>query len=637
MKSKTSCFNKTIFKKNITHFWPIWLIIMGWNLFVLPFMIYNSSLQYKMDNTMSAKQIEAARASDILSLVSVYTEPGMLFIFSVIAAMAVFSYLYNSRSANTIHALPVTRKELFITNYISGLLFLLVPEVIGFLTGTIVSAVCGYTSMNYLLTGLLFACGISFFFYSFTVLISMFTGQLFAVPIFALIINFLYVGCKFLFCGLTAIISYGMTGTFSNDVLDILSPLYYMTQNVTIDMDYSGEYAVSKGFIGSQVVAGYALVAVVLVIASYLVYRIRNMETAGSLISISWISPVFRWGVAFCGGSLFGVIFSGIFGVRSASQIFILLLIVSVIFGALCFFGAQMFLEKGFRVFSKKRVVECGVFVGLFAVLLIGIECDLFGQERKIPDTDEIKSAYINRSYPVGGENSEQIAEVLQIHSQIIDSKKEFEAFEAENGQTSWVSIRYYLKDGSVLDRSYTIPATDEMLEDTDSVYGKTAEITASPQAYLQNSFCVNYNEIKISQGSIDMYNDSGEYQCHEFTKEEADKLYQAVIADLEAGNYKNIIMNYMRSDDAYIQSTYCNTINFDFTSKNTIQNIYDEYNNYTSGYYSAASGRVGSACVEFDSECTNVISALKELGVIESEDELITFQERDAMDEIVE
>lgn len=196
MKLKTSCFNKTIFKKNITHFWPIWLIVLGWNLFVLPFMIYTNSLQYRMENGMTQKQIAASRSSDILRLVGVYTEPAMLFIFSVIAVMAVCSYLYNSRSANTIHALPVTRKELFITNYISGLLFLIVPEFVGFLAGTLVSAACGYTNMDYLLKGLLFAWGISFFFYSFTVFIAMFTGQLFAVPIFALIINFLYVGCK---------------------------------------------------------------------------------------------------------------------------------------------------------------------------------------------------------------------------------------------------------------------------------------------------------------------------------------------------------------------------------------------------------------------------------------------------------
>ena len=118
MRSKTSCFNKTIFFKNITHFWPIWMLILAWNLFVLPFMIYNSSQQYKLMNDIGKEELEQSMSNDILSLVAVYINPVVLFIFSVVAVMAVFSYLYQARSANTIHALPVTRKELFFTNYI---------------------------------------------------------------------------------------------------------------------------------------------------------------------------------------------------------------------------------------------------------------------------------------------------------------------------------------------------------------------------------------------------------------------------------------------------------------------------------------------------------------------------------------
>ena len=148
MKSKTSYFNKTIFKKNITHYWPIWGIILFWNLFLLPFMLYDNSLQYRYFTNMTQAQMDQQRLSDVTSLLQIYITPGLLFIFSVAAVMAVFSYLYSTRSAYTFHALPVTRIELFVTNYVSGLLFLLVPEAIGFLAGTLVSVVCGYTSIN---------------------------------------------------------------------------------------------------------------------------------------------------------------------------------------------------------------------------------------------------------------------------------------------------------------------------------------------------------------------------------------------------------------------------------------------------------------------------------------------------------
>ena len=36
MKSKTSCFNKTIFKKNMTHFWPLWALYSCYLIVSLP-------------------------------------------------------------------------------------------------------------------------------------------------------------------------------------------------------------------------------------------------------------------------------------------------------------------------------------------------------------------------------------------------------------------------------------------------------------------------------------------------------------------------------------------------------------------------------------------------------------------------
>ena len=63
MKSKTSCFNTTIFKKNFTHFWPIWSIILGLQLFMVPFMLY---AHYCKLNAMSGWQ-----AKDIMMQKSV--------------------------------------------------------------------------------------------------------------------------------------------------------------------------------------------------------------------------------------------------------------------------------------------------------------------------------------------------------------------------------------------------------------------------------------------------------------------------------------------------------------------------------------------------------------------------------------
>ncbi len=626
MRSKTSCFNKTIFYKNITHFWPIWMLILAWNLFVLPFMIYNSSQQYKLMNDIGKEELEQSMSNDILSLVAVYINPVVLFIFSVVAVMAVFSYLYQARSANTIHALPVTRKELFFTNYISDLLFLIVPEIIGFLMGILVSAFCGYAYMNHLLAGLLFACGISTALYSFNVFIAMFTGQLFAVPIFAVIIHFLYVGAKTLVAMVMSMISYGLPMSFPGGKLDVLSPLFYLLRHVRLEYDHTKDYAVIIGIQGKETVTVYVLVSLVFAVAAYLIYRIRNMESAGSLVSIAWICPIFRWGAAFCGGALFSAIFCSIMGFSAGISVFIAVLVSAVFFGIVFFFGAQMFLEKGFRVFTKKRIAECGIFLVIFAGLYVSIEVDLFGQERKIPDVSQVDRAYIDAYDSIGGSDEEMIGQVMDIHRQVIDSKREFERHEAQSWQNLYITVRYYMKNGSTITRSYAIPADDGMLEDNDTVLHRVAQLAAVPDNYRRLLFGEEDQEIEPIGGWIELYNDQEAADQKEFSKEDAEYVYRAVLADIEEGNFKDVIMNRYSSDNSDSQA-YDNTLVLECLSENNETNG-DAGPMYSYAYEKASAASI-NAYIRFDANCHHVLDTLKEIGAIQGEEDLITVQER--------
>ena len=61
-----------------------------------------------------------------------------LFLVAIVIAAAVFGYLYQSRSANMIHAFPVTRTELFVTNYLSGLALMAIPQLLAALATNLV-------------------------------------------------------------------------------------------------------------------------------------------------------------------------------------------------------------------------------------------------------------------------------------------------------------------------------------------------------------------------------------------------------------------------------------------------------------------------------------------------------------------
>ena len=51
-------------------------------------------------------------------------------LFAPLVAMLLFGDLYNSRMCNALHAMPVRRETLFLTNVVSGLLFSMIPTAV---------------------------------------------------------------------------------------------------------------------------------------------------------------------------------------------------------------------------------------------------------------------------------------------------------------------------------------------------------------------------------------------------------------------------------------------------------------------------------------------------------------------------
>ena len=131
MQSGTSCFNKTIFKKNITHFWPIWGIYLVFLLYALPLTLLLST-ENPGTGAKAAKQIAEDNLARYTTCLGGALTPMFVFVAATVCAMTVFFYLYQNRSANMIHALPVSRKELYVTNVVSGFLFLIVPQILTF-------------------------------------------------------------------------------------------------------------------------------------------------------------------------------------------------------------------------------------------------------------------------------------------------------------------------------------------------------------------------------------------------------------------------------------------------------------------------------------------------------------------------
>ena len=128
MQSKRSFFNRTLFRKNLGRFWPLWgcVSLAG---AMLPLYVLLALLGDRAGGSVTPEDF----TNVLYQSVTIFA-PGFIAAYAILCAMAVWGYLYNSRSVGLMHTLPVDRTCLFVTNTLSGLAMVLVPfAVVGLL------------------------------------------------------------------------------------------------------------------------------------------------------------------------------------------------------------------------------------------------------------------------------------------------------------------------------------------------------------------------------------------------------------------------------------------------------------------------------------------------------------------------
>ena len=156
MRSGKSFFNATLYKKNLTRFWPVWSLYLVIWMFVLPFDLILSTYSNPLLRFSQKQVLDSIVVAGIVLSVA----------FALFAAVAVWSYLYNNRATGLMHALPIRREGLFLTNFLSGMTFLAGPNLVIFLLTLLTEGLYGCVAVGPLvmwffavtLMGLFFFC-----------------------------------------------------------------------------------------------------------------------------------------------------------------------------------------------------------------------------------------------------------------------------------------------------------------------------------------------------------------------------------------------------------------------------------------------------------------------------------------------
>lgn len=592
MRSGKSWFSPTLYKKNLTRFWPVWgLYLVIW-LFAFPV-------------SLVLKNVRADTFAH-RTVLTVIPELGlfMAFVFSAFSAACVWHYLCSGRAAGLMHTLPIRREGLFCTNFLSGLTFLAGPNLAVFLLTLLAEAAAGVVDAGALAMWFFAMTLMELFFFCFATLCAMLTGHVLGMPAFYLIFNFLASGLWALVDSALRSFVFGYA-IRSHGWVVWLTPVRKLLDRLTVETDGGGIYR----FVGLGYILIYALAGLVMAALALALYCRRDMERAGDVVTVPWLRPVFRYGVGFCGALAAGTLVFAMFRGMLPATAWTLLAFM-LLWGTVFYFIAWMLLEKSFRVFRHWK--GCLPLLAALVVLTCVMELDLTGYERRQPNVYTVESAsfrvYGTRPYDdastweLSVEDQQAIQAVLDAHRAIIESKESIEDFDGlacytEDGLPEWayytVGITYRIKDGTVQTREYNdIPVTREALDDPDSpaallqavlnqpgqaaqAYGLTAW-SASDVAGMevtQYEYITQAELAQREQWEWDEWNDDVSAQTPEervlyeaeavaVRPEAWERLYEAVLADLADGNLGR---RYLLDDEQRQGNCYYNDLVISF------------------------------------------------------------------------
>lgn len=554
MRSATSFFDKTLFRSQLKHTWPLWLGYTALWLFLVPVALFSELSAYQ-------GSYSAADASSLLLNAGVRGGVFISFVFGLFFAMLSFSHLTQSRATNGFHALPMRRETIFLTAYLTGLFCQVSSILVTFLLGAAVSAPLHLSFWS--VTGAAMGSAMleAVFFYSFAVLCMMMTGQILAAPVFYFVGNILVPGMEYLLRNFAGNFLYGYSG-HTDVTLDFLSPPLYMYLRVDIasietcenDSYYVTAYALEhRSF---MILAAYALAGLVIALIALLLYRTRKSEMTGSTVAFPWATPIFKYGVAFCTAVALGqFLYYFLFGRyrSSGSDSLPGTILCMAAAGLVGYFAAEMLIKKSFRVF---RAGAKGAAIVSLALVLLGVAMnfDLTGYEKRVPDESEIESAFYTFSgmTNVTTDDADTIRRLTAAHRAIVKNRNEqariADAWDADTlSQSDYDDIEpfslrltYYLKDGSQLSRSYSLYLRRSDLTVPSSVTARVNALYMCRESVLCRvlGYGYGYEHLGDTPRFLDSYcyyyDENSNTKDYALTAAQAGQVYAALMQDVQ-------------------------------------------------------------------------------------------------------
>ena len=415
MRSKTSCFNKTVFRKNLLRFAPVW------GVYTLC-LVVGILILYGNGGTMKNFHF-AYHMSQLVEIMAVVN-----LVYAPIVAQLLFGDLYSSRMCNMLHAFPLRRENWFVTHMVSGVAFSLMPTLIMALLATPLLADSMFEGAVSLAWWIFLASNLQFVcFFGMAVFCVMVVGNRFTMLAAYGLLNAGAMIAGWLVDTVYTPMLYGVITPVQ--LVHNLTPVYHMTNfpyiqasaNLYELREIFGEelkgavatFTISEEWYRLWILAGVGLVFSLL---GLVLYKIRHLECAGSAVAFPILRPVFE-------------VLCAVF-VASAAQFFLynfigmnqrnfLILTVGLVAG---WFIGKMLTEHTTRVFSLHNCCGLAALAAVFAVSLWLTHVDIFRIETRLPDPEKVSYVQFGgRKYT----EREDIDNFLRLHADALENRAE--------------------------------------------------------------------------------------------------------------------------------------------------------------------------------------------------------------------
>lgn len=519
MTSKTSFFNAGLLRRSLLKGAPLWGLWLLFWLLLLP--VYLLTRQDLVPFELTRYLFDCLVVAGTFGV----------FFYGLAVAWFQFAWLYRTRSAYHYASLPIRRETQFVSRFLAGLLFHLGPALVVTLLTMAAGAAKGE---NVVVPALIFlACStlMFLFYYGLAVFCAHLTGHVAAMPVLYLIANFLAPVLEYVLLLVADALIFGLSANQHLWPL-WLSPLYYCLNRNVFSMEWLNRGGVTIGYVftGWKPVLLFGAAGLVLAILAFLLFRRRRMESAGDVIAVSWLKPVFRYGVTLCCGLTLGMIIATL--ILNSSQIHFGTLLVCILFASVVgFLAAEMLLEKTIRVFQKKNFLRLGGALVAMTLVLLACRYDVFGFTRYVPQADEVVSVSLDGGKAVA--NSTVIEKTIALHQEIVANRHEVEE---NRGSFRAYRITYYLKDGGRVERYYRLPVGDYSDPDPSSLGYRVEVLENDPTVLLENYFFTS-DQIRLDSVSVEYYSrEFNTYDQISLTAAQEETLVAAMRKDVSLG-----------------------------------------------------------------------------------------------------